>query len=294
MSLSLFSIWILAYIAGIVAITLIIVDWRQFRKKETKAELFFIGSLILPLISISIMGFFYLEFLTRWGINPASLISILFGDLIAVTVQFWIQAVLKSGINKIVLIVVIVFASAAAVAEIGLYIGQDQALFLKIVFTTFGILSTSILTAGIFLIAYKFPEYDFTQKRIYKSIGIIAVCSLPFFILFDFFGSLIKVIHHNIYKKYYIYPVYFIIICIQLIILHLHNLNAIMGGKISSKIKLSKREYELMLLLTKGKTYTEIAQELFISVSTVKSHTNKIYKKTGAKNRIELIQYIKD
>jgi len=52
---------------------------------------------------------------------------------------------------------------------------------------------------------------------------------------------------------------------------------------------LTKREAEITNLLTKGYTYKQIAEELFISMPTVKTHTSKIYKKCSVKNKSELI-----
>lgn len=51
---------------------------------------------------------------------------------------------------------------------------------------------------------------------------------------------------------------------------------------------ISEREKEIATLLIEGKTYKQISEQLFISISTVKSHTSKIYKKCGVKNRNEL------
>ncbi len=52
--------------------------------------------------------------------------------------------------------------------------------------------------------------------------------------------------------------------------------------------QISAREKEIVQLLIKGKTYKEISEELFISVSTVKTHASNIYSKCGVKNRNEL------
>jgi len=51
---------------------------------------------------------------------------------------------------------------------------------------------------------------------------------------------------------------------------------------------LTNREQEVVLLLVKGTTYRKIAEELFISMPTVKSHASNIYKKCAVKNRSEL------
>ncbi len=56
--------------------------------------------------------------------------------------------------------------------------------------------------------------------------------------------------------------------------------------------KLTKREIEIFELLIKGKTNKEIAQELFISVETVKWHLSNIYQKLDVKNRSEAISLL--
>lgn len=48
---------------------------------------------------------------------------------------------------------------------------------------------------------------------------------------------------------------------------------------------LSEREMEVLHSLASGRTNSEVARDLFISVGTVKSHTNNIYRKLGARNR---------
>lgn len=57
---------------------------------------------------------------------------------------------------------------------------------------------------------------------------------------------------------------------------------------------LSKRENEIAGLLLQGKTTQETAEELFVSVSTVKTHIQHIYEKTGVRNRAELAQFMQN
>lgn len=51
---------------------------------------------------------------------------------------------------------------------------------------------------------------------------------------------------------------------------------------------LSDREVEVVQAIAKGRTNTEIAAELFISLSTVKSHLASIHNKLGVRNRVEI------
>lgn len=58
-------------------------------------------------------------------------------------------------------------------------------------------------------------------------------------------------------------------------------------------VELSTREIEVLEQLSKGLKNKEIANNLFISFSTVKKHVENIYRKLQAHNRIELIQKAK-
>jgi len=50
---------------------------------------------------------------------------------------------------------------------------------------------------------------------------------------------------------------------------------------------LSKREEEVLALLSRGFMYKEIADKLFISIETVRAHIRKIYEKLQVNNRTE-------
>jgi DNA-binding CsgD family transcriptional regulator len=52
--------------------------------------------------------------------------------------------------------------------------------------------------------------------------------------------------------------------------------------------RLSPREAELVTLVARGNTDAQIAQELFISIRTVRSHLDRIRDKTGCRRRADL------
>ena len=57
-----------------------------------------------------------------------------------------------------------------------------------------------------------------------------------------------------------------------------------------SQSGISPREYEVFVQLAEGKSNQEIADSLFISVSTVKTHVSKIYEKLNVQRRTQAIQ----
>jgi DNA-binding NarL/FixJ family response regulator len=57
------------------------------------------------------------------------------------------------------------------------------------------------------------------------------------------------------------------------------------------KIDLTKKEREIVSLICHGHRNKEIAQRLDISEQTVKSHCNRIFKKVGVSDRLQLALY---
>jgi LuxR family maltose regulon positive regulatory protein len=57
---------------------------------------------------------------------------------------------------------------------------------------------------------------------------------------------------------------------------------------------LSERELEVLQLIAAGKSNRRIATELFVSVGTVKTHTNNLYRKLGAHSRTQAVATARD
>ncbi|RZL15946.1 MAG: response regulator transcription factor [Pedobacter sp.] len=59
------------------------------------------------------------------------------------------------------------------------------------------------------------------------------------------------------------------------------------------KLNLSKREYEILQLIVKGNSNAEIADKVFLSVSTVKTHVSNLFVKMDVKSRTQAIEKAK-
>ena len=74
----------------------------------------------------------------------------------------------------------------------------------------------------------------------------------------------------------------------------LRNPIDIQNPKDQEEISLSKREVEVLEQLSKGLSYTAIAENLFLSPSTVRKHIENIYKKLQVHSKIEAVQKAKN
>lgn len=60
------------------------------------------------------------------------------------------------------------------------------------------------------------------------------------------------------------------------------------------QLGISKREYEVLELMSKGLSNQEIADKLFVSLNTIKTHSSNLFLKLEAKRRTQAIQKAKE
>lgn len=59
------------------------------------------------------------------------------------------------------------------------------------------------------------------------------------------------------------------------------------------KLALSKRELEVLQLMAKGMSNQEIAEQLFVSLNTIKTHSSKVFEKMEVKRRTQAVEKAK-
>ena len=57
---------------------------------------------------------------------------------------------------------------------------------------------------------------------------------------------------------------------------------------------ITKRELEILELIARGMSNREIAEQLFVSENTVKTHSSRLFDKLSAKRRTQAVQIAKE
>lgn len=134
------------------------------------------------------------------------------------------------------------------------------------------------------------PLHTAGDNRVLKPVRIFILCLFLFPGVFILSGSIVGSL---------LAPAGYIllnILILRILYVRLHSDNApdetgsaeADPAETCRELGLSRRESEVALLLAKGKSYKEIAAELFISMSTTQTHVGRIYSKLGINNKTEL------
>lgn len=67
----------------------------------------------------------------------------------------------------------------------------------------------------------------------------------------------------------------------------------VLNEVVLEKMGISKRELEVLLLMAKGLSNGEIAERLFVSLNTIKTHSSKIFEKLDVERRTQAVEKAK-
>jgi len=203
------------------------------------------------------------------------------------------------GSKKRIVFISSIFTTACFLVSLIVYLHRSdtETLGISIPDYIYFVLIFFILAIGIiYIIRSKQAELEFQSQLDYsflKKIVVFFTISSPLIINDDFvyivtpfrFAPLIYsmfsiLIFHHVYMLYRTVDSY-------------KDYSDPPDRRVFHKYSISGREQEIVLLVLKGYSNKKISEELFISLSTVKSHIYKIYKKMGVKTRFELMQIMK-
>ncbi|WP_299536734.1 LuxR C-terminal-related transcriptional regulator [Ulvibacterium sp.] len=156
-------------------------------------------------------------------------------------------------------------------------------------------LASLTLLSGVVLHYSK--KYKAAKRKVFKL--FILLMALAFFIR----GALVLFLFSDIWWVAPIILFYFLSNFIPLLYLKLNSdvvfipvyagiPNTEKKEMLFKEYRITKREREIVDAICEGKTNQQIADELFISLQTVKDHTHRIYSKIGINSRMKLVQLL--
>ena len=122
------------------------------------------------------------------------------------------------------------------------------------------------------LILFKIGEINFTEGNIKLEV-IVAIAAFLFFFVGLYFNY--RTQNKNTVRN------------------EQHDPNVIIDYEQIKKTGLTQREHEVLVKMAEGLSNQEIAQQLFLSESTVKTHVSNILFKLDAKRRTQAVQSAK-
>lgn len=133
------------------------------------------------------------------------------------------------------------------------------------------------------------------SSRTAVTVAVISLVSYPAVAAGDFLGWRFPFLDPGMSFWVQAHPLYFFLVNIPMAVLVLHMLKHYYrpASKTSGELEklsaeLTEREREVLRLLYRGLRYQEIADTLFLSLATVKTHVHHIYQKLDITRREEL------
>lgn len=177
--------------------------------------------------------------------------------------------------------------------------------FLGIYLVYISVVAYTLFLAGKAAVSHRsrggfFLPYSETTRMALR-MGLVTAVLLPLLFILKFIEKELPFLPDL--NQFRILPVIYLLWSLMLLSLRIRTITTFPAVELSldkdemeklcEKLAISPRESQVLKLLVMGKTYIQIAQELFISLATVKTHINRIYKKAGVASKVELIFLVK-
>ena len=283
--------YILALTIGFAGVLLNFFRYSIYKYKIDLWHGLFVSSLLL--INIGMLGGQYLTILHAKTIfySITNIISLIASGLTIVSVlQFSVLYIKKDVLSKSVKIISW-SALVSTIVMIATYWSNFSDIFTLIQFILLAVAVGYSVLIIVFLYK-KYPRKEVAEiwLRIRKYCVFGSSLFIPVLLILDFFPGINSQGGTNLLPGFsplllLCWNSVYIVLAIK--DYHHHN-NSITKSPDWNKYKISPREQEVIIHLLAGHTYKEIAELLFISPGTVKTHILKVYNKTGVSNKTQL------
>lgn len=282
--------WVISFSVGFCSLGMSLIQWRRSRDPESKDHFFFLLALTFMILSLTVL--YYCGFYLPGSV--AYLIAGIFAygataHLSLALVDFTLSMVEDPLRVRIRWIWGGIAWAAAIPAGLSLF-------FPKVLqrgdLPVFVILGLSVAYITLSAVRGR-PKRVIFSPVTGKVLTVASVICFPGHILVDIFHDWIPLVRDNIPKGFYFLPLFYLVWSLANLRDQLFYYNrAVPEEQIPAIWDLSPREKDVLALLLKGKTYGQIGESLFISLSTVKTHVERIYRKSETRGRMELINKV--
>lgn len=282
--------WALAYTSGIGTITLFFLRWIQKKNEKDIRMVLFLLSLAISIASLPVYeGFNKDEPFSSFG----GWIALIGAALTSITLPDYAYSLEKTPQRR--RLRAIARSLGTVVLILTLMTPFTYYFFSLPTPVNFAVLSFSIFLgmSWITRTIQRNKEPGFIPQMLSLFVFFALV------LVFDFLREFIPPLRDRTGEAYILFPAFYIYLNI---ILFTKQLKVVIDKEerrpdITSRLadkNITARESEVLALLERGLTYREIADELCISLATVKTHTSRLYEKTGTRNKVELINLLYD
>ncbi len=285
--------WGLSYSTGIACATVFLIRFIQENERHALRLFFFLLPFQLSIVCLSLMGSFPGQPALETLIGRLALVG---ASLTAMTFPTFAKGELKDRRKKRISLAFRLLGLVLAIVNIAVYILPDS-LIAWIQLCTLIVLALSIFI-GMSWIARGSIPWRSNKKPV-----LMAVLFLFFalVIVVDFFRGLFPPLS-VLGPRYILLPAFFAYLNLFLLISHMRQWTRTQkaregsgpNAELLSRYGVTDREREVLALLARGRTYNEAADELCLSLATIKSHVSHLYEKTGTRNKVELINLLYD
>lgn len=304
----------MALLAGAVAITISTLMYKQSRSKHLVAHLSFIVWVNLIVLVNLAMLYFYQNLSSQVSATTVSMIDDLYqimmpGLQIAAVLSLYRLSRLLLGIESLRMRkkAIVWFPLAAILLQVMLALWRPTVSTTPILYlvykategitlvTAYGIICTLLWCAG-----QVRPQAKVKPVRAYSTMlasiltvaivasaltGLEQVTTQTFTIAAAVLALLANLVPVLYYQKFLV-P--------RFVADDSDSGELISAERLQTQFDITSREREVLMLVCEGRTNQEIADRLFISLQTVKDHVSRIYRKTGVRNRVQLISLLKE
>lgn len=273
------ALLILAYTSLVITLFVEIICYKK--NLETIRTIAFSGSLLLLIVALSYVHFIEEESASANGFLLVSM------TIVGLTTPLNVLEERRHNLNPLIANILMIVSAALCVLVIVAYFA-DQLEFIQYPVAIF--LGISVTGSMLLILATKPLIRIAHRERIERVTSTLFLVVIPLILLLSYYVPLIS---ENT-RIGFTLPLVFIVLALSKIWDDVQRLSLFkekhsVNEEYLKNYALTRREQEVARLLIEGLSYKLIAERLFISMPTVKTHASSIYKKCKVTNRIELI-----